>query len=148
MNGSETKIMTAAALEKAGPGTVKSLWPGIVDINEAQDGGCPGFWNAYFPGEDPDEILRNCRRRPEWSRFWDRICPFGDLRFVAEDVYGEGRRTEGELDAMNVYTSAGDCLVRIFNEIVKGRLTSDDPSFFLRDGPDLVLIWPFSQETA
>ena len=37
-----------------------------------------------------------------------------------------------------------DFVVRVLEDVVKGRLTSDDPYFFLRDSPDLVLIWPFS----
>ena len=39
-----------------------------------------------------------------------------------------------------------DFVVRVLKDVVKGRLASDDPSFFLRDGSDLVLIWPFSRQ--
>ena len=140
-------MISAEILESAGPENVKSLWPGIFDVAEAQAGGCPGFWNRYFPGEDPQEILDRCDGLiPDWRPFWDRICPAGHLRFVVAGAYARGsgkRRTPGK---GYEYASGEeeDFVVLVLEEIVKGRLVSDDPSFFLRDGPDLVLIWPFS----
>lgn len=143
-------MISPEILESVRPKTVKSIWPGIFDIDEAQAGGCPGFWNRYFPGEDPQWILYCCKFQPNWGLFWDRICPTRQLRFVVTGVYGEGERSEGETEEGQEYVSGeeGDFVVRALEEVVKGRLTSDDPSFFLRDGPDLVLIWPFRQETA
>jgi len=143
-------VISPEILESAGPETVKSLWPGIFDIGEAQDGGCPGLWNRYFPGEDPASILHWCRFLPNWGLFWNRICPAGHLRFVVAGAYGEGERSGGETEEGQEYASGeeGDFVVRALEEVVKGRLASDDPSFFLRDGPDLVLIWPFRQEAA
>jgi len=143
-------VISPEILKSAGPETVKSTWPGIVDIDQAQAGGCPGFWSRYFPGEDPTSILHRCRFLPNWGLFWDRICPAGQLRFVVADAYGEGERSEGETEKGQEYASGeeGDFAVRALEEVVKGRLASDDPSFFLRDGPDLVLIWPFRQEAA
>ena len=126
---------------------VKSLWPEIVDVDEAQTGGCPGFWNRYFPGEDPREILRRCDGFiPDWRPFWDRICPAGSLRFVVTGAYWKGERWKEDSEKGYEYVSGeeDDFVVRVLKDVVKGRLTSDDPSFFLRDGPGLVLIWPFS----
>ena len=143
-------MISPEILKSARPETVKSLWPGIFDIGEAQAGGCPEFWNRYFPGEDPLVVLYYCRLRPNWGLFWDRICPVGRLLFVVTGVYGEDERQEGETEEEQEYASGeeGDFVVRVLEDVVKGRLASDDPSFFLRDGPDLVLIWPFRQETA
>lgn len=143
-------MISPEILESVRPETVKSLWPGIFDIDEAQAGGCPEFWDRYFPLEDPQLILDTCRRRPNWGLFWDKICPASQLRFVVTDVCGEGERGEGETEEGQEYASGeeGDFVVRTLEEVVKGRLASDDPSFFLRDGPDLVLIWPFRQEAA
>ena len=137
-------MISSEILKSVRPETVKSLWPGIFDVDKAQAGGCPGFWSRYFPGEDPQEILRCCRLRPNWGLFWDRICPAGQLRFVVTGAYGKGERLEGDLEEGWEYASGeeGDFVVRVLEEVVKGRLASDDPSFFLRDGPDLVLIWP------
>lgn len=137
-------------LASATPANVRTRWPGIFDVDEAQAGGCPGFWDRYFPGKDPQWILRCCRSRPNWGLFWDRICPAGQLRFVVTGACGEGERGGGETEEGQEYASGeeGDFVVRALEEVVKGRLASDDPSFFLRDGPDLVLIWPFRQETA
>ena len=140
-------MISVEILESAGPENVKSLWPGIFDVDEAQTGGCPGFWNRYFPGEDPREILRRCDGLiPDWRLFWDRICPAGSLRFVVTGAYGKGERREGDPEEGYEYVSGEeeDFVVRVLEEVVKGRLASDDPSFFLRDGPDMVLIWPFS----
>lgn len=141
-------MISPEILESIRPETVKSLWPGIIDIDEAQMGGCPEFWNRYFPEEDPLVVLYYCRLRPNWSLFWDRICPAGQLRFVVADAYEEGEREEGETEEGREYSlgEEGDFVVRVLEDVVKGRLASDDPSFFLRDGPDLVLIWPFRQE--
>lgn len=143
-------MISPEILESAGPETVKSLWPGIFDIDEAQAGGCPEFWSRYFPKGDPQLVLDTCRRRPNWGLFWDKICPAGQLRFVVAGAYGEGERSEGETEEGSEYASGeeGDFAVRALEEVVKGRLASDDPSFFLRDGPDLVLIWPFRLEAA
>ena len=140
-------MILAEILESAEPENVKSLWPEIVDVDEAQTGGCPGFWNRYFPGEDPREILRRCDGFiPDWRPFWDRICPAGSLRFVVTGAYWKGERWKGDLEEGWEYGSGeeDDFVVRVLEDVVKGRLTSDDPSFFLRDSPDLVLIWPFS----
>ena len=140
-------MISSEILKSVRPETVKSLWPGIFDVGEAQAGGCPGFWNRYFPGEDPREILRRCDGLiPDWRLFWDRICPGEQLRFVVTDAYWEGERREGDLEEGYEYMSGEeeDFVVRVLEEVIKGRLASDDPSFFLRDGPDLVLIWPFS----
>ena len=139
-------MISPEILESARPETVKSLWPGIFDIDEAQAGGCPEFWNRYFPGEDPLSFLNRCR--PNWALFWDRICPASRLWFAVTDVYAEGERQEGEIEEGYEYASGeeGDFVVRALEEVVKGRLASDDPSFFLRDGPDLVLIWPLGPE--
>ena len=141
-------MISPEILESARPETAKSLWPGIFDIDEAQAGGCPEFWSRYFPEGDPQLILDHCRRRPNWGLFWDKICPAGNLRFVVTGACGEGERQEGETEEGQEYASGeeGDFAVRVLEETVKGRLASDDPSFFLRDGPDLVLIWPFRQE--
>ena len=139
-------MISAEILEFAGPENVKSLWPGIVDIDEAQAGGCPGFWNRYFPGKDPREILRLCDGlMHDWRLFWNSICPAGQLRFVVTDVW-KSERLESDLEGGWEYGSGeeDDFVIRVLEEVVKGRLTSDDPSFFLHDGPDLVLIWPFS----
>lgn len=83
---------------------------------------------------------------PDWRPFWDRICPAGQLRFVVTGAYGKGERREGDPEEGYEYVSGEeeDFIVRVLEEVVKGRLVSDDPSFFLRSGPDLVLIWPFS----
>ena len=97
--------------------------------------------------EDPREILRCCDGLiPDWRLVLVRICPAGSLRFVVTGAYGKGERREGDLEEGWEYASGeeGDFVVRVLEEVVKGRLTSDDPSFFLHDGPDLVLIWPFS----
>lgn len=134
---------------------MKSLWPGIIDIDEAQAGGCPEFWSRYFPGEDPQWILYRCRLCPNWALFWDRICPAGQLRFVVTGVYEECERqiddeAEDEVEDGYEYVSGeeGDFAVQVLEEVVKGRLVSDDPSFFIRSGLDLVLFWPFRQEMA
>ena len=140
-------MILAEILESAEPENVKSLWPEIVDVDEAQTGGCPGFWNRYFPGEDPREILRRCDGFiPDWRPFWDRICPAGSLRFVVTGAYWKGERWKEDSEKGYEYVSGeeDDFVVRVLKDVVKGRLTSDDPSFFLRDSPDLVLIWPFS----
>ena len=140
-------MISSEILKSVRPETVKSLWPRIFDVDEAQTGGCSDFWSRYFPGEDSREILRRCDGLiPDWRLFWDRICPDEQLRFVVTDAYWEGERREGDLEKGYEYMSGEeeDFVVRVLEEIVKGRLASDDPSFFLRDGPDLVLIWPFS----
>ena len=139
-------MISSEILKSVRPETMKSLWPGIFDVGEAQAGGCPGFWSRYFPDENPREILRRCDGLiQDWRPFWDRICPAGQLRFVVTDVW-KSERLEGDPEEGWEYASGeeGDFVVRVLEEVVKGRLTSDDPSFFLRDGPDLVLIWPFS----
>lgn len=143
-------MISSEILKSVRPETVKSLWPEIIDIDEVQTGGCPEFWNRYFPGEDPLSILYYCSLRPNWALFWDRICPVGQLRFVVTGAYEEGKRQEEETEEGQEYVlgEEGDFVVRVLEDVVKGRLTSDDPSFFLRDGPDLVLMWPFRQETA
>ena len=140
-------MISSEILESVGPETVKSLWPGIFDVDEAQAGGCPGFWSRYFPGEDPQEVLRYCDGLiPDWSLFWNAICPAGQLRFVVAGAYVRGsrkRRTPGKVyEYVYVSGEEEDFVVRVLEEVVRGRLASDDPSFFLRDGPDLVLIWP------
>ena len=138
-------MISAEILKTVRPENVKSLWPRIVDIDEAQAGGCTGFWNRYFPGEDPQEILDRCDGfMPDWSLFWYRICPAGQLRFVVAGAYGKGERQEGVVEEGCEYASGEeeDFAVRVLEDVVKGRLVSDDPSFFLRDGPDMVLIWP------
>ena len=53
-------MISPEILKTVRPESVKSLWPGIFDVDEVQAGGCPGFWNRYFPGEDLREILRLC----------------------------------------------------------------------------------------
>ena len=138
-------MISAEILKTVRPENVKSLWPGIVDIDEAQAGGCPGFWNKYFPKADPLAIICYCRCLHDWARFWEEACPAGQLRFVVTDVW-KSERKESDLEGGREYGSGeeDDFVVRALEEVVKGRLTSDDPSFFLRDGPDLVLVWPFS----
>ena len=139
-------MISPEILKSVRPETVKSLWPGIFDVDEARAGGCPGFWSRYFPGEDPQEILR---RRDglmlDWRPFWNRICPTGQLRFVVTDVW-KSERQESDLEEGWEYGSGeeDDFVIRVLEEVVKGRLTSDDPSFFLHAGPGLVLVWPFS----
>ena len=138
-------MISSEILKSVRPETVKSLWPRIFDVDEAQAGGCPDFWNYYFPREDSREILRRCDGLiPDWRLFWDRICPGEQLRFVVVGAYviGSGKRRTPGYEYMS--GEEDDFVVRVLEEVVKGRLTSDDPSFFLRDGPDLVLIWPFS----
>lgn len=138
-------MISPEILKTVRPETVKSLWPGIFDVDEAQAGGCPGFWSRYFPGENPWKILHRCDGLiRDWRPFWNTICPAGQLRFVVTGAYGKGERLEGELEEGWKYTSGeeGDFVVRVLEEVVRGRLASDDPSFFLRNGPDLVLIWP------
>lgn len=63
------------------------------------------------------------------------------------DVW-KSERLDGDLEKGWEYAAGeeGDFVVRVLEAVVKGRLTSDDPSFFLRDGPDVVLIWPFSEK--
>lgn len=138
-------MISPEILKTVRPETVKSLWPGIFDVDEAQAGGCPGFWSRYFPNENPRKILRRCDGLiRDWRPFWNVICPAGQLRFVVAGAYGKGERQEGELEEGCEYMlgEEDDFVVRVLEEIVKGRLASDDPSFFLHDGPDLVLIWP------
>lgn len=43
-------MISSEILKSVRPETVKSLWPEIIDIDEVQTGGCPEFWNRYFPG--------------------------------------------------------------------------------------------------
>ena len=138
-------MISAEILKTVRPENVKSLWPGIVDIEEAQAGGCPDFWSRYFPKADPLAIICYCRCLRDWAWFWEEVCPTGQLRFVVTDVW-KSERQEGDLEEGWEYGSGeeDDFVIRVLEEVVKGRLTSDDPSFFLRDGPDLVLIWPFS----
>ena len=138
-------MISAEILKSVRPENVKSLWPGIVDIEEAQAGGCPDFWSRYFPKADPLAIICYCRCLRDWAWFWKEVCPTGQLRFVVTDVW-KSERQEGDLEEGWEYGSGeeDDFVIRVLEEVVKGRLTSDDPSFFLRDGPDLVLIWPFS----
>lgn len=140
-------MISPEILKTVRPESVKSTWPGIFDVDEAQAGGCPGFWSRYFPNENPRKILRRCGGLiPDWSLFWNAICPAGQLRFVVAGAYVRGsgkRRTPGKrYEYVYVSGEEEDFVVRVLEEIVKGRLASDDPSFFLRDGPDLVLIWP------
>ena len=106
-------MISAEILKSAGPENVKSLWPGIVDIEEA--------------------------------RVWDKVCRAGRLRFVAAGACEKGERPKGDLEEEWDYASGeeDDFVVRVLEEVVKGRLASDDPSFFLRAGPGLVLVWPF-----
>lgn len=141
-------MISPEILESARPETAKSLWPGIFDIDEAQAGGCPEFWSRYFPKGDPRLVLDTCRRRQSWGLFWDKICPAGELRFVVAGACGEGERRDRGREEGCEYASGeeGDFVVRALEAVVKGRLASDDPSFFLRDGPDLVLIWPLGPE--
>ena len=73
-------------------------------------------------------------------RVWNKVCQARRLRFVAAGAFEKGERPEWD-DASG---EEDDFVVRVLEEVVKGRLTSDDSSFFLRDGPDMVLIWPFS----
>lgn len=100
-------MISAEILKTVRPENVKSLWPGIVGIDDA--------------------------------RVWNKVCPTGRLRFVVTDVWKSERQewdyASGEED---------DFVVLVLEEVVKGRLASDDPSFFLRAGPGLVLVWPFS----
>ena len=81
----------------------------------------------------------------DWRFFWNRICPAGQLRFIVTDVW-KSKRPEDDLEEGWEYASGeeDDFVVRVLEEVVKGRLTADDPPFFLRVGPSLVLIWPFS----
>ena len=74
------------------------------------------------------------------ARVWDKACQAGRLRFVVAGAFEKGERPERD------YASGeeDDFVVRVLEEVVKGRLASDDPSFFLRAGPGLVLVWPFS----
>ena len=106
-------MISAEILKSVRPENVKSLWPGIVGIDEA--------------------------------RVWNSICPAVQLRFVVTDVW-KSERPESDLEGGWEYGSGeeDDFVVRVLEEVVKGRLTSDDPSFFLRAGPGLVLVWPFS----
>ena len=133
-------MISAEILKTVRPENVKSLWPGIVDIEEAQAGGCPDFWSRYFPKADPLAIICYCRCLRDWAWFWEEVCPTGQLRFVVAGACEKGEHPEWD------YASGeeDDFVVRVLEEVVKGRLTSDDPSFFLHAGPDLVLIWPFS----
>lgn len=139
-------MISPEILKTVRPENVKLLWPGIVDIDEAQTGGCPDFWSRYFPEADPIAIIRYCECRLDWMRFWNRICPAGQLRFAVTGACEEGEHQKGVIEEGCEYASGeeDDFVVRVLEEVVKGRLTSDDPSFFLHDGPDLVLIWPFS----
>ena len=139
-------MISAEILKTVRPENVKSLWPGIVDIDEVQAGGCPDFWSRYRPRKDPRELLHLCDGLThDWRLFWNRICPAGQLRFVVTDVW-KSERQESDLEEGWEYGSGeeDDFVVRVLEEVVKGRLTSDDPSFFLRDGPGMVLVWPFS----
>ena len=101
-------MISAEILKSAGPENVKSLWPGIVSVDEA--------------------------------RVWNEVCQAGRLRFVVAGACEKGERPEWD------YASGEeeDFVVRVLEEVVKGRLASDDPSFFLSAGPGLVLVWPFS----
>ena len=101
-------MISAEILKSVRPENVKSLWPGIVDIEEV--------------------------------RVWDKVCQAGRLRFVVAGACEKGEYPEWD------YASGeeDDFVVRVLEEVVKGRLTSDDPSFFLHAGPGLVLVWPFS----
>lgn len=101
-------MISPEILKTVRPENVKSLWPGIVGIDDA--------------------------------RVWNKACQAGRLRFVVTGAFGKGERPEWD------YASGeeDDFVVRVLEEAVKGRLASDDPSFFLRDGPDMVLIWLFS----
>ena len=74
------------------------------------------------------------------ARVWDEVCRAGRLRFAVAGAFEKGERPERD------YASGeeDDFVVRVLEEVVKGRLASDDPSFFLRAGPGLVLVWPLS----
>lgn len=106
-------MISPEILKSVRPENVKSLWPRIVDIDEAQ--------------------------------FWDKIYWARQLRFIVTDVW-KSERLDSDLEKGWEYVSGeeGDFVVRVLEGVVKGWLTSDDPSFFLRDGSDMVLIWPFS----
>ena len=62
------------------------------------------------------------------------------MRFVVAGTCEKGERPEWD------YASGeeDDFVVLVLEGVVKGRMASDDPFFFLHDGLDLVLIWPFS----
>ena len=62
------------------------------------------------------------------------------MRFVVAGTCEKGERPEWD------YASGEEdyFVVQVLEEVVKGRMASDDPFFFLYDGPYLVLIWPFS----
>ena len=70
------------------------------------------------------------------GRVWAEVCRAGRLRFAVAGAFGKGERPERD------YASGeeDDFVVRVLEEVVKGRLASDDPSFFLRAGPGLVLV--------
>lgn len=101
-------MISPEILKTVRPENVKSLWPGIVGIDEA--------------------------------RVWNEVCQAGRLRFVVAGAFEKGECPKWDY----VSGEEGDFVVRALEEVVKGRLTSDDLSFFLHAGPGLVLVWPFS----
>lgn len=141
-------MISPELLEAAAPGAVRSAWPGIMDLDEIQAGGCPAFWEKALPGGDPGDVLRRCAHG-DWFAFWNVACPYGYVLFVVRDAYPDEPPPpyRGEVAEMDFeYESPGDCAVAVFRFVVEGRLSSEDPAFFKKSGRDLMLYWPLGPE--
>lgn len=145
-------MISPELLASVTPGTVRSAWPDIMDLDEIQAGGCPAFWEKALPDGDSRDVLRRCATG-DWFAFWNVACPYGYVMFVVRDAYpGEPPpppHLRGEAAEMDFeHESPGDCAVSVLRFVVEGRLSSEDPAFFKKSGRDLRLYWPFRQEAS
>lgn len=141
-------MISPELLASAAPGTVRSAWPDIMDLDEIQAGGCPAFWEKALPGGDPGDVLSRCASG-DWGAFWNVACPHGCVMFVVRDAYPDEPPLPYYVEVIAEdfeYESPDDCAVSVFRLVVEGRLPSEDPAFFKKSGRDLRLYWPLGQE--
>lgn len=143
-------MISPELLASVTPGTVRSAWPDIMDLDEIQAGGCPAFWEKALPDGDPRDVLCRCASG-DWLAFWNVACPHGYVVFIVRDAYPDeppppfkGEVAEEDFEC----ESPGDCAVSVFKFVVEGRLPSEDPAFFKKSDRDLRLYWPLGPEAA
>ena len=127
--------------ETGGPETaedVKEAWPGVLDVNEIQEGRNPAWWKKAFPGTDPARALKF--RVECWDWFWNAVFPRGWM--VAEKDAGGWKltcvgRDESPRDVLD-WKGVEEFTLR---EFVSGRLADTDPSVVGDFSGRLYLYW-------
>ena len=141
-------MISPEILESATPANARTRWPGIMDLDEIQAGGCPSFWKKAFPGKKPAAVLRRCDKQG-WGEFWKGACPSGCAMLELSGACPDGEDESPHCcEAESGFTSPGECAAAVFRLVVEGRLASEDPAFFKRDGKNMLLYWPLGPEAA